>query len=477
MLTSVHPIEGVMRCRRARRGVPAKLTSRPSLGNILVKACSENIWVGEPRMVLRMKPGLAPLYKRGFSNDTPAWHDLMGLMIIFALGALRWHHLLHAPAWAPDGYQYQSGIDLILMGRSPYEQSVFPYPPSVAVFGSWVTMLWGAETFRVLFRYVNLLGGCAALWGSLALIRARWLVKLAGAALSTLFLPAFVNGLENDNLSLLAGGTAIAALVWWPRFPIFMGFVLGFGLAFKPLALVALFVFAAHRNQGFIRAKWLTAVTACLTAGILLSFEPTWFITAPFQPSVKAAETDWASGVINVSLFRVLTCFGLKISPFMLLLVVTGISVAYAGTRPLNPAQLLCVACSSALLSLPIVWQHTLVLITPVAFTATALAFGRIHKLWNESKDREGRNGRRRELSCALLIAAGAETILEANAYGVIGNWNTLVNGMTLMIPIATLILLTGFIVKFEADAPIREGKDLGKPQSEEVERPSFSRR
>ena len=53
-------------------------------------------------------------------------------------------------------------------------------------------------------------------------------------------------------------------------------------------------------------------------------------------------------------------------------------------------------------------------------------------------------------LSRLLIVIAGSITVAEANGYGIISNWHPWVNGMMLMIPLTSLILLTGYVVKYE---------------------------
>jgi hypothetical protein len=393
-----------------------------------------------------------------FSDTRILVLDLIALLFLFGIGVIWWLDLLHLPGWAPDGMQYRTGIALVQASRSPYEQAVFPYPPTIAVLGAWISGISGHELFLTIFRYANLLGGCAAVWGSVLFIRTTGLVKLVIAVLGVAFLPALGDGLENDNLSVLAGGLSILALVFWQRLPIPMGILLGFGLALKPVALAALFALAAHRNPLFQRKRLMASFAACASAGILVLLEPSWLLSVVSQPSVNAAVEDWASAVQNVSLFRVMASFGLQVSPSYILLAVVLFTVVYVRTRLLNPIQLLCVALTSSLLSLPIVWQHTLLLITPVASIAAALAvedFGRASK---NSEGLQGRNRKLRSLTRLLLVVSGARILLEANAFGVLVNWHPLWNGMAHLIPLTILVLLTVYIVRHEDRWLQREG-------------------
>ena len=365
--------------------------------------------------------------------------DLAAVVFLFGCGVIWRSDLLHAPGWTPDGMQYQTGIELVRMGHSPYDQAVFPYPPTIAVLGAWISGISGDELFLKIFRYANLLGGCAAVWGSVLLIRIPGWIKLVIAVLGVAFLPALGDGLENDNLSVLAGGLSIA--------------------------LVALFALAAHRNPLFEKERWKASLAACASAGLLVLLKPSYLLGVVSQPSVNTAVTDWASAVQNVSLFRVMASFGLEVSPFYLLLAVVLVTVVYVRTRPLNHVQLLCVALTSSLLSLPIVWQHTLLLITPVAFMAPALAFEDFRGASRNSEGSEDRNRKLRSLTRLLLVLSGARVLLEANAFGVLANWHPLANGVAHLIALTILVLLTVFIVKHEdhpreGALPWRSGKD-----------------
>ena len=245
--------------------------------------------------------------------------ELIGIFVLFGLGILWWWSYLYFPMWTPDGNTYQSGIDLVRQGRSPYEHHVFPYPPAIAILGAWITNLFGTDAFRVGFRYANLLCGFFVIWSALYITRWPWLIRLILACIGIFFLPIIVSGIENDNLSMLAGGTTIMALLFWQRIPIISGIVFGLGLALKPIGLMGFFVLAAHRSPKSHRKHLITCCTAMITSGILLSIEPGWFISSFFHPSVKAAAVHWPDGTANVSFFRVIACFGLKISPFLYL--------------------------------------------------------------------------------------------------------------------------------------------------------------
>ena len=376
--------------------------------------------------------------------------ELIGIFVLFGLGILWWWSYLYFPMWTPDGNTYQSGIDLVRQGRSPYEHHVFPYPPAIAILGAWITNLFGTDAFRVGFRYANLLCGFFVIWSALYITRWPWLIRLILACIGIFFLPIIVSGIENDNLSMLAGGTTIMALLFWQRIPIISGIVFGLGLALKPIGLMGFFVLAAHRSPKSHRKHLITCCTAMITSGILLSIEPGWFISSFFHPSVKAAAVHWPDGTANVSFFRVIACFGLKISPFLYLAFFLILSLVYVRRSSLNPIQLLCVACTASLLSLPIVWQHTLLIVLPVPCLAISISLRCLRQAWRTSDGKDRSNMRLYRLSRLLIVIAGSITVAEANGYGIISNWHPWVNGMMLMIPLTSLILLTGYVVKYE---------------------------
>jgi len=376
--------------------------------------------------------------------------ELVGILLLFGLGIVYWSSYIYSPMWTPDGNNYQAVIDLVRQGRSPYEHDVYPYPPTIAVLGAWITELCGREAFRVGFRYVNLLGGFTAIWGSLFLTRWPWLVRIFLGGIAVLFLPNLVSGIENDNLSMLTSGTTIISLIIWPYIPVLAGITLGFGLALKPVALIGIFLLATHRPHTRHRKHLLTCSIAAVTTAILLSAAPKWFISGFFQPSVNVAVTDWMTAVINVSFYRILYCFGLKLSPFIYLALILLLGLIYVRRCSLNRNQLLCVACTASLLSLPIVWKHTLLLVFPVLCMAMEIALRRFYQAWKESYGKDGYMDRLRSLGQLLFVIAGCETVLEANGYGVIGNQHPWINGLMLMIPITALILLTGYVVRSE---------------------------
>ena len=397
-----------------------------------------------------MNKSLKRLLELIYYDSKTTYMELIAIVVLFGFGILWWWSYLYFPMWTPDGNTYVNGINLVRQGRSPYEHYVFPYPPTIAILGAWITELLGNDAFRVGFRYANLLCGFLVIWGSLYITRWPWLIRLILACVGIFFLPILVSGIENDNLSMLASCTAIMALLFWQRIPIISGIIFGFGLALKPIALMGFFILAAHRSPNPHRKHLITCCTAIIIAGILLAIKPRWFISGFFHPNVGAAVVHWTDGVLNASFFRIISSFGLKISPFLYLTFFLVLSLIYVRRRPLNRIQLLCVACTASLLSLPIVWQHTLLIVLPVLFIVIAISLRRLCQAWRRSNGKNGPNIRLYSLSRLLNVIAGSITVAEANGYGVISNWHPWANGLILMIPLASLILLTGYAVKYE---------------------------
>ena len=114
--------------------------------------------------------------------------ELFVLLALFIFSIFWWWSYIHSPTWHPDGSQYQYAIDLVLQGRSPYE-FYFPYPPTIAVLGAWITQFWGHETYIIAHRTAILFGGSLAIWGSLLLTHWPRFIRLGLSTFCILFLP------------------------------------------------------------------------------------------------------------------------------------------------------------------------------------------------------------------------------------------------------------------------------------------------
>jgi len=375
------------------------------------------------------------------ANERSGLQELSAFLLVFLAGLIRWWPEVHSSCWTPDGTTYQAGIDLVLRGTSPYEHSVFPYPPPVAVLGAWATQLWGGDIFRTLFRYANLLGGSAAIWGSMAGTRFPSTIRLALGVIGISLLPAVVSGIHNDNLSLLASGTTIAGLLLWPGNPVLAGACLGFGIALKPIALPALVLLIAHRPTSSDLRNRLAGGAAILSAAALLAPAPGWFIEGLQHPHALGAADDWATAVMNVSLFRVASALGIKISPFLHLSMILVATFLFARLRSMNPTQVLAVGICCSFLSLPIVWKHTLLLLTPIPFLAFCSALCSLRE-----KKAEGESASKKGMARLLLVTLCGLIVIHANAYGILTLADDRLNALGILIPIASLLYLTTFV-------------------------------
>lgn len=386
------------------------------------------------------------------AGSPPVYLEMIGLLLLFGIGIFWWQDILSSPSWMCDGRNYELAIDLVRRGRSPYESRLFPYPPTIAVLGAWATELLGPETFRFIYRHVNLLSGCAAIWGSLYLTGWPWVIRLVIAGVGIRYIPALEMGMTTDNLSIMCSGAAIAALILWQRVPFLAGILLGLSLSLKPVALLAIFLLAAHRPIDSQHRHLVTAAVAAFTFCLLQGLAPGWFFSGIFNPNVKATSLDWSTAFINASLYRVFTSFGLAVSPFLFPIIFLILGLIYVRRRPLNNGQLCCIACSASLLSLPVVWSHTLLLVLPVQSMAFALASRGFIREWRGDSGNAIQNGKRyRGLIHLLLVGAGCLTVTEANGYGILVYDPLWVNGTIMLIPLISLFLITGYAVRCEA--------------------------
>jgi hypothetical protein len=368
---------------------------------------------------------------------------------MFGIGCIWWWNDFLQPGWHADGSNYQAAIDLVLSGRSPYEHRLYPYPPTLAVLGAWVSRLWGEETFRTVFRLFNILGGCAAIWGSLLITNWSLRLRLCLGAFGVLTVPTFLEGLNFDNVSTLVSGAAISGLVLWHRLPVAAGIFLGLSLALKPIALLAFFLLLFHRPLYPQKRHILAVGIAAVTTGLFLAIRPLLFLSAFRHPNVIKTMQDWSLSQINISLYRLLVDFGLNLSPFLVLMIILMIGIVLIRIRPLDPDRLACLACAASLLSIPVVWEHTLLLALPIQTFSFAVAVRRA-LAFRKSYPPPVRDPKlQRPLVHLLLVSAGIITVFEGGRYGVLGKGVPWLHGVMLLIPTSAIVLLTGYVLRF----------------------------
>jgi hypothetical protein len=295
------------------------------------------------------------------------------VLLLFALGLARWWPQLAWEQLHYDELDYLHEATLVRQGQSPYGEPRFLYPPSFAVLGAAALELLPPIELARVVRGLDLLGLVAAAWVAALGTpwRRRW--RLLAAALVVLLAPGFGLAAEYGNVSPLVVGLSLVGSWMAPRRPLVAGALLGFGLAIKPLAAAAAVLLAAlgaptAELRRARRAGWLAlAIGGALLLGLGARYLPDLLARSQGRPDIAG----------NVSLLRVLHCFGVELPAPLVFAAVAAAAAVLCRRRPPDRGRLLLVASSVAPLALPVVWAHTLLLALPVQLAAVARAIER----------------------------------------------------------------------------------------------------
>ena len=282
-----------------------------------------------------------------------------------------------APSPLGDEVAYVTASELVAAGQSPY-YGLYLYPPVLAVVGAAVIQVAGDDALLVLLRTFNGLGIALLVWWSVALWSASFHWRLIAAVLYICVSPALAYGILWGNISLGIATLIFLGLLLWPIRPMFAGVLLGASIAVKPIAPGAVLVLLLQRMPSLgkspvlkfdaIRTHWIAGLTSLVVAGGLLLVPPylrEWLsLTMQIPPYTR-----------NVALYRALVCFGAEPPTLGLFATVTILAVLWArrplhGAKMHSPWQVLVIAIPTTLLSLPLVWSHTLLLTLPLQVAA-----------------------------------------------------------------------------------------------------------
>ena len=130
------------------------------------------------------------------------------------------------------------------------------------------------------------------------------------------------------------------------------------------------------------------------------------------------------------------------------------IAVAVSRLRPLTRPEVLCVAATGAVASLPIIWPHTLLLTLPVQVLAVSRAFERRSRAAAGGTGLEPRSGGVRfEM---WLVAVGVAAIQFAEGAGSVDRMAPWIQLIALGVPYLAPIVLTSYLLTTAATAGSR---------------------
>jgi hypothetical protein len=316
----------------------------------------------------------AHIFMRQLRTTLPLLLPLLAAGVVYT-------HLVLSPRGLPDDEAYLCAIRAVAQGNSPYRCPRYLYPPLLAQLGAALTAFSSDHAVMVLLRALNLL---AAVWiahfSLVPLALSAW--RRAGAsALLLVWSPSLREALYVGNLSPLVSMLVLWALARWPTRPLSAGAVLGFSIALKPVGALVLLLLALHRPDraqpqaaGAAAARrFLTPQLKAAAAGILTA---ALALLAGASQLAELAQQGFRhlEALHNVSLLRAAWLLGFALAPTWLFGAVGVAAIVYLRRTPLTAARLSHLCCAAALLALPVVWCHTLILAYPLLVAALARA-------------------------------------------------------------------------------------------------------
>lgn len=317
-----------------------------------------------------------------------------------------------------DEATYLSAVDAVLSGQSPYRIYGYLYPPTLALSGAALRHVINAQGLKIALRIINILLGALAVFISITHFEKMNRHRLLIAWLLFLLWPPLVSGVTVGNISPLISGMTLAAVFLFSKKPIPAGLLLASAVAIKPtgsaaLVIMPIFCFKA----GISKKQILLSLGAMFSVGILCLL---W--GAPYLKEMLTSVHAQKQALGNVSLYRCCSLLGLNVSPLTFLVLATVGGGAFAWRTDSHPRLMLCAAACFSLLSMPVVWQHTLLLALPIQAYALETALKRF--FYTRSSKR---------LLETITVLAGVLIITFAEDWG----------GFTMLPPQAQALLLS----------------------------------
>jgi len=363
--------------------------------------------------------------------------DLVAIFGLMGVVLLRWHTYLLAPGPVFDELKYIEAFRAVADGASPFSVEGFFYPASFAWAGSLALATMGQTGVVTLMRAANVLGLVATVWLSVKWWPTSWARRLVVAAVFLTLAPAIKLALYLGNISFAVIGMMVTALSIWPRHPLVAGLVLGGSVGIKPIAPAAVLTLLTHRP----RRGGYQHVVAGLVGGLSLVL-----VLLPVS-QVLEMSNQTIEGLIykrSISLYRMLAEVGLQISPLVVALVITGVAVLLSRRLRMTESDFMCFATTAALLTVPIIWAHTFLLVLPVQVIALMRAADR----WRDASNNSGPDShatiRRYE---PILVILGVVAIQLSGGAGAFDSQPVTFRVLALAVPYLAAPALTAYIL------------------------------
>ncbi len=285
-------------------------------------------------------------------------------------------------------------------------------------------------------RVLNVVGGAMCAWVATARLALAPSTRLAATIVIAVAAPPILAGLAVGNPSVGSSGATLAGLLLWPASPLTAGVLLGVGLMAKPVTLPALAVFAGMRSRDGSSARFAALLAATATVLVSLAIPP-WTL----RDMLAANQAFGPCQAVGID--GALRAMGATSSPLMILVVVTGIAVAYARRRLMDTDDLIVVGTVASIVALPRIWSHSMTLVIPVVVWALEVQLRRYR-----SAPPEQPNARQKALLGLVLTGLGAALVCYPEQWahldelGIQPVWR----GVVSLVPVAALLGL-GWVV------------------------------
>lgn len=361
----------------------------------------------EPSAEPSHRPGDPATVFRRFLGRSWWWHA-SALLILMVVLTLRWAAGVLDPFPRPDEVAYVDAFAKVLEGRSPYELRYYLYPPPFAYGGAALTYVFGPAAVLALIRLADVFGGALLVWLGLGFLDLSWRGRVYAGFALCLVSPGLYVAMMWGNITPAVGSAMMVGLLAWRRRPVVSGLLLGLAGIAKPLTPVALVALGAHRPATSDRDEASRA--HLVAAGVGLATGAVLALATPHLGEYLSISQGRPTQPRNVALHRLIWSAGLEVSSLWVVAFAALVAIVWTRSVRLDRFGLLAVATATALLGVPLIWSHTLIVTLPLQGLALQTALVR----W--------RDGRERASACRnhwyelILVAIGCLILIFSDA-------------------------------------------------------------
>lgn len=304
------------------------------------------------------------------SRSNTKLHHLVALTILSLVILGRWWLYLTSPTALGDEGIYLQAFRAASAEGEPNQVNGFYYPRTFALLGASVFGAVGEIGTRTLMRASSVAGLATTIWISVCMWAAPWNWRLILAAVFVSISPAVYFGIETGNISFAIIGTILLALALWSLLPVTSGLLLGGSTAIKPLAPLAILALMTHRPLPASRKSLIAGAVGTVLMMVILLSSPGYLATS-------SQAIDRLPFIRSFSLNRILSLMGLETSPLAIAVLLSVLVLLVARAKSMSRRTLLCFGGVAAVVAVPIIWSHTLLLTLPLQVEALDRAASR----------------------------------------------------------------------------------------------------